>query len=101
QPADSTGKMSDVVGTVGDTDLANLAGITLAQTYDASVLEFDFVPMGNTLSFTYVFGSEEEPCWVCSQYDDAFGFFLSGPGINGGNIYSRNSVNIALIPGTT
>ena len=101
QHGDSTGIMSDAISTTAhDSDLALAAGgIALTETYDACILQFDFVPMGDTVSFTYVFGSEEEPCWVCSQYDDVFGFFLSGPGIAGP--YSRGGVNIALIPGTT
>ena len=102
QQADSTGIMSDQVNAnAHDSDLCIAAGIPIAnlsETYDACILQFDFVPMGDTVSFTYVFGSEEEPCWVCDQYDDVFGFFLSGPGIAGP--YSRGAVDIALIPGT-
>lgn len=103
QHGDSLGIMSDQVNAnAHDSDLCKAAGIALSdlsETYDACILEFDFVPMGDTVSFTYVFGSEEEPCWVCDQYDDVFGFFLSGPGIAG--TYSRGAVDIALIPGTT
>jgi gliding motility-associated-like protein len=95
----ATGNMSDQVNTPGDADLASLAGIALNKSFDPAILEFDFVPTGNTMSFTYVFGSEEEPNWVCSQYDDVFGFFLSGPGIAGP--YTNGAINIALIPGTT
>jgi len=93
------GSMSDLPLTGSDADLASLAGIALNKTYDKCILEFDFVPTGNTVAFTYVFGSEEEPNWVCSQYDDVFGFFLSGPGIAGP--FSNGAVNIALIPGTS
>ena len=80
---------------VGDANLTTLAGVT---TYDAVVLEFDFVPQDDTLRFNYVFGSEEYPEWVNSQYNDVFGFFISGPGINGP--YVGNAANIALIPNT-
>jgi hypothetical protein len=96
----SNGNMSDQVNAAAeDADLAAAAGLPVTDIYDASILEFDFVPTGNTLSFTYVFGSEEYPNWVCSRFDDVFGFFLSGYGING--TYSNNAVNIALIPNTT
>jgi gliding motility-associated-like protein len=61
-------------------------------------LEFDFIPSGDTISFRYIFGSEEYPEFVNAGYNDAFGFFLSGPGISGP--YSNGSVNIALVPGT-
>ena len=60
------------------------------------VLEFDFRPISDQISFEYVFGSEEYQSYTCSNYNDIFGFFISGPGING--IYENNAVNIALIP---
>lgn len=63
-------------------------------TNDAAVLEFDFVPLSDTLSFRYVFASEEYMEWANSDFNDVFGFFISGPGITG-------SQNIALIPGTS
>jgi gliding motility-associated-like protein len=74
---------------------AQLDAIVAPQTtFDACVLEFDVVPLGNILSFRYVFGSDEYPEYVCSDYNDVFAFFISGPGIPG-------SQNIALIPGTS
>ena len=94
----ANGNMSDATGTPGDIDLDSLTGGS-AGTYDASVLQFDFIPTTNTVSFTYVFGSEEYPDFVCSEFNDVFGFFLSGPGISGP--YSNNSINIALIPGSS
>jgi gliding motility-associated-like protein len=77
----------------GDGDLARLLGIPTSQTQDACVLEFDFVPLGDTIKFNYVFGSEEYPDFVC-QFNDAFAFFIYGPGFPA-------PTNIALIPGTT
>ena len=65
---------------------------------DGAILEFDFIPLGDSVRFDYIFGSEEYPEFVCS-YNDAFGMFLSGPGIAGP--YSNGARNIALIPGTT
>jgi len=49
---------------------------------DACVLEFDFVPLGDTVKFDYVFGSEEYDVFNCS-INDIFGFFISGPGVTG------------------
>ena len=57
-----------------------------------------FRPVSDTLRFRYAFGSEEYPEYVCSNFNDIFGFFISGPGITGP--YSNNSRNIALVPGT-
>ncbi len=93
--APASGFQSDFLGTGSDPDLVAISGSSIN---DKAVLEFDFIPTGDTLRFRYVFGSEEYPEWICS-FNDAFGFFLSGPGIVGP--YSNNSANIALIPGTT
>jgi plastocyanin len=91
----NTGSKSDqMVSTASDPDLANITGKTM---YDAAVLEFDFVPSGNTVEFTYVFSSEEYLEYCETQFNDAFGFFLSGPAISGS--YTNNSVNLATIPG--
>ncbi|MCX6249499.1 MAG: choice-of-anchor L domain-containing protein [Bacteroidetes bacterium] len=79
----------------GDPDLTIIAGVN---TWDACVLEFDFIPEADTISFRYVFGSEEFFFW-CYDYNDPFGFFLSGPGING--TFSNNSIDIAIMGGST
>ena len=83
-------------GGTGDPDLTVLAAGF--QTYDAAILEFDFIPQSDTLRFNYIFGSEEYPEYVNSGYNDVFGFFISGPGIAGP--FSGGAQNIALIPGT-
>lgn len=74
----------------GDADLTNLSGNT---TLDACVLEFDFVPQGDSIKFRYQFGSEEYTSYTCTQYNDVFGFFISGPGYG-------SPTNIAKVPGT-
>lgn len=80
----------------GDPDLNS---ISLVSTFDGCVLEFDFVPLADSIKFQYVFGSTEYQGYTCSNFSDVFGFFLSGPGINGP--HSNNAKNIALVPGTT
>ncbi|MEI6123595.1 MAG: choice-of-anchor L domain-containing protein [Bacteroidota bacterium] len=88
--------MSTNLGLAGD---ANLNSINNGcATYDAAILEFDFVPISDSIKFKYVFGSEEYPNYICSQYQDIFAFFVTGPNPAGGNY---NNYNIALIPGTT
>lgn len=78
-------------GLPGDADLS--AAIGNFNLEDACVLEFDFVPLGDSIKFNYVFSSEEyNPAYVC-QFNDVFAFFISGPGITG-------LKNIALIPNT-
>jgi len=61
-------------------------------TFDATVLEFDFVSDGDAAYFSYVFGSDEYNEWVDSEFNDVFGFFLDGTAVTD---------NVALIPGTT
>jgi len=65
-------------------------------TKDAAVLEFDFIPTSDTISFKYVFGSEEYLEFV-NSFNDAFGFFLTGPNPAGGNYVDQN---LAIVPGT-
>lgn len=77
---------------------AQLQTLTTGSIYDKTVLEFDVVPQGNVLKFEYVFMSEEYPEFSCSQFNDVFGFFITGQNPNGGNNY--NSYNIARIPNT-
>lgn len=78
----------------GDADLATLIGSPINQVNDACILEFDFVPLGDSIRFRYAFSSEEyDPSYVC-DFNDAFAFFISGPGFTG-------LQNIALVPGTT
>jgi hypothetical protein len=82
-----------------DADLSSLLndiGASIDNINNLVLLEFDIVPVSNTVSFEYVFASNEYPNYTCSQYNDVFGFFISGPGING--TYSNNAENIALIP---
>jgi gliding motility-associated-like protein len=79
-----------------DPDLNAIATNTVE---NGVVLEFDFVAGGDSVSFKYLFGSEEYPEFSPSSYNDAFGFFLSGPGITGP--YSNNSINLAILPTTS
>ncbi len=78
-------------GVPGDPDLDAL--IPGYSTLDASVIEFDFIPIFDNITFNYVFASEEYQEYVCSPFNDVFGFFVSGPGIVG-------TINIAQIPGS-
>ncbi|HMP99673.1 MAG TPA: choice-of-anchor L domain-containing protein, partial [Cyclobacteriaceae bacterium] len=65
-----------VNGTGGDRQLESIAR---GKTYDASVLEFDFITAAENLSFYFVFASEEYLEYVDSRYNDVFAFFITGP----------------------
>ena len=103
----STGDVTHVAGpnllpntqtnTLGGSD-PDLASLVTNPIYDAAILEFDFVPMSDTIRFQYVFGSEEYSEWVNTGYNDAFGFFLSGANPSGGTYTNKN---LAIVPGTT
>jgi len=88
-------RSSGLTGNLSDTDLVVLTGGLVR---DASVLEFDFIPNADSVSFRFVWASEEYPEYAGSAYNDPFGFFISGPGISG--TYSNSAINIAKIPGT-
>lgn len=71
---------------IGNSSLYNLASI-----------QFDFIPLGDTLKFDYVFASDEYNDYVNSSFNDVFGFFLTGPNPAGG---AYNNTNVAIIPGS-
>lgn len=75
----------------GDNDLTAISG---NPTFDAAVLEFDFISQSDSVKFRYVFGSEEYSDFVGTQFNDAFAFFLSGVSV------PLAPTNIALIPNT-
>lgn len=77
--------MTAVLGLPGDPDLEAL--IPGFSTYDASWIQFDFIPEDSQIFIQYVFGSEEYNQYVDSSFNDVFGFFVNGE-------------NIALLPGT-
>jgi len=76
----------------------HLQAITTNTIRDGFVLEFNFIPEGDTLKFEYVFSSEEYPEFSDDPFvNDVFGFFLYG--LKPDFTY-YDTVNIALIPET-
>jgi hypothetical protein len=90
-PNNSTGAGGACFGAPGDPDVEGVAG---GSTFDACILEFTIVPTCADLEMTFVFGSEEYPENINSEFKDAMVITISGPGFVGNE-------NIALIPGTT
>lgn len=68
-----------------------LSNIAKIHTRDAAVVEITFIPKEEYISFNYVFGSEEYPEFVRSQFNDVFAFYLKRE--RGGK------TNLARIPG--
>ncbi len=77
-----------------DPDLEQLQG----NLKGVSIFEFDVVISKSLLEFEFVFASDEYPDYVGSSFNDVFGFFISGPGIEGE--FSNGAKNIAVVPGT-
>ena len=59
---------------------------------DATIMEFDFTPLTDSISFNFVFGSNEYGTFQCS-FSDAFAFFLE-------DMVTGDIVNMALVPDT-
>ena len=55
----------------------------IPDSYNAAILEFDIWSFVDTIEFKYVFGSDEYPEYVGTQYNDQFRIFIEGPGISG------------------
>lgn len=78
-----------------DSDLANALGNKKLR--DISRFEIIFIPHSDSISFNYIFASEEYTKYSCDKYNDGFGFFIS----------KKNSLgefgdvrNIAILPTT-
>jgi hypothetical protein len=62
-------------GENGNDDFDDLAG---TRTYDASYMNVDFIPTGDTLTLQFVFASDEYPEYSSSIYNDAVGVWVNG-----------------------
>ena len=82
------------------TAVVNALGLTSNNgPHDKSVIEFSIVAVSDSFQFKYIFASNEYSGYTCSVFNDVFGFFITGYGINGNP--GLTTVNIARIPGTT
>lgn len=78
---------------LGDSDLAQ--ALNISNISNATILEFDFVPLTSTFSFDYIFASEEYHDTASCTYSDGFAFLLKVAGS------SDPYQNLALVPNTT
>lgn len=82
---------------LNDYILPELQAIATSTLNDVAFFRITFRPFSDSIRFRYVFGSEEYPEYACSDFNDIFGFFLTGPIPSGG---TYDDQNIARIPGT-
>ena len=76
----------------GDADLESvIPGLNMGDTNNASIIEFEFVPISNSISFDFIFAAEEYGTFQCT-FTDAFAFLLTDS--------SGNTTNLAIVPGT-
>jgi gliding motility-associated-like protein len=85
-----------IPGWPGDADLEAALGV--GGTVNATILEFDFIPFTNHISFDYIFSSEQYLTSITSQnqcnYTDGFAFLLKEAGA------ATPYQNLAVVPGT-
>ena len=82
------------MGWAGDADLEQALG--LSNSFNATVLEFDFSTVGNTISFDFIFSSEQylsNPSSNQCNYTDGFAFLLK-------EVNATTYDNLALVPNT-
>jgi hypothetical protein len=111
----SSGNIADVVGpNKSDSITGDMAGPADADlnaliqntqtvnpvTYDAAVLQFDFVPSSSHVYFTYTFGSDEYLEWV-NLFNDVFAFYVNGQNcatVGGSSAVSIDTINSVVNP---
>ncbi len=100
---DSNHSSSTSTNTSGQNNNADFNAAAGARTYDASYLDVDFIPTGDTMTMQFVFSSEEYPEYVNSLYQDFVGVWVNGTQVelsigNGdadpGNLNSGNNENL-------
>ena len=69
-----TGTSSNTSGVDNDADFNAIAG---GATHDASILDVDFIPTGDTMTMQFTFSSEEYPEYF-SSYSDIVGVWING-----------------------
>ncbi len=102
-----------VINGINDFDLLNIANsvppligqnFTVNSVNDIALLEFDFVPISDSVEFNFVFASAEYNAFENTQFNDVFAFLISGPGFNGQYVsppgFPNGAENIAIVPGS-
>jgi hypothetical protein len=89
----SNSRSTNTSGVNNNADFNALAG---TNTYDASMLDVDFIPTGDTLTMQFVFASDEYPEFTNSLFNDVMGVWVNGtsvPLVIGEGQTSVNNIN--------
>ncbi|MBD8084481.1 choice-of-anchor L domain-containing protein [Chryseobacterium caseinilyticum] len=84
--------LSSTLTTNGDADLATALNISNNDLNDATFIEFDFIPSNNTITFKYIFASEEYDLDFPCSFTDGFALLLKKAG-------DPAYTNLAVLPG--
>lgn len=81
-----------------DPDLSPIAEAQSLDLETITSLEFDFRSFTDSVTFQFIFASTEYKDFSNSPFNDAFGFFVSGPGLTDEWGNSGDTINIARYP---
>jgi hypothetical protein len=93
-PNNLTSASQPITGYYSDAELAPIATSSIN---GCATLDFDFVGLTDMISFMYTFASEEYPEYVCSNFNDVFAFYVTGPDPE---TLEERTWNVAIIPGS-
>ncbi len=97
-PNRSSSTSTDTRGVDNNAQFNALAG---TNTYDAAMLDVDFIPTGDTMTMTFTFASEEYPEYVDSIYNDMVGVWVNGVPVEasfGNGDISVTNINAGTAP---
>lgn len=95
-----TGRSSNTNGEDNNADFNAAAG---TNTYDASYMDINFIPTGDTMTLDFVFASDEYPEYTNSVFQDFVGIWVNGTLVplgvgdgstDPGNVNSTNNENL-------
>lgn len=85
------GNLNGVLSTNGDVDLSEAIGVNNRNLFDATYIEFDFIPANAQLTFSYLFASAEYVNDYACSYSDGFALLMRKNG-------DANYTNLAVLP---
>lgn len=100
QSNQQTNTSTNTWGVDNDADFNAAAG---ANTYDAAMLDVDFIPTGDVMTMQFIFSSDEYPEYSGTVYNDMVGVWVNGTYVpmsvgtgdsSVGNVNQTNNINL-------